>query len=622
MNPYIKNSPGPIRKKILLIWIIFLVCLGLYWLQLAITHRTHVQEVEQQAKLRANQLSEALSLQTDYQLRKLNFVLEHLGKHWWGESYSAGQDELNSIVRQAQNSLPNGAILRIFVADRAGQVKYNFDGEHNNSGPEAVSDQDYFKAQISSTTPALFISKPTLDKGLQRWVVNLSRPVYDGNQLAYVIALSVAVEHLAESYRRVFPDPSDVVVLLADDGQYITRNHALLQAMGTYVSADRDFLTKPELDQGQYEAAALLDGVTRYYSWRRIPNYPLILSLGLGKDKIMSPVVHSLKYSHVQNAIATALLIIAALWITRLAMVRSKQELLMQQTLLSLEKQHLRLVSLLDEYTAGVLLLDENDMIVIINQKCCDLLRLNKKPSELRGKSQQYLQNLLDTECRGWLGSELPSQQHHDARHNRHLMVDRLRINASVGYLGQIWLIRDISQRVQKEQKLTTMANTDALTGLLNRRSFMSELNDYLAQYGSKQAHGALLMLDLDHFKRVNDTYGHPVGDLVLKQVAQIMQQNIRADDHTGRIGGEEFAILLRQTDMPQAMDLAERIRASIEKTRIITDSADIFITISIGVAPLTNINAEDALIQADQALYQAKSSGRNQVCQAALQST
>lgn len=125
---------------------------------------------------------------------------------------------------------------------------------------------------------------------------------------------------------------------------------------------------------------------------------------------------------------------------------------------------------------------------------------------------------------------------------------------------------------------------------------------------------GALFILDIDHFKAVNDTWGHPAGDVVLQNVARIIQNSLRKGDHTGRLGGEEFAVLLPSASGDEALMLAERIRRQLEEAIIETPEASIAVTISIGVALLYGHSIDSVQEAADKALYQAKHNGRNQV--------
>jgi two-component system, cell cycle response regulator len=158
------------------------------------------------------------------------------------------------------------------------------------------------------------------------------------------------------------------------------------------------------------------------------------------------------------------------------------------------------------------------------------------------------------------------------------------------------------------------LATTDGLTGLTNHRTFQEKLADLL---GRCQRHGlkmAMILTDIDHFKKVNDTYGHPVGDQVLRGVAKVVADQVRKIDVVARYGGEEFAILMEGTDAEGARILAERIRDEVRKVEFPSDKGGFSVTLSLGIADFPEDAPEkEALVErADQALYHAKHSGRN----------
>lgn len=164
--------------------------------------------------------------------------------------------------------------------------------------------------------------------------------------------------------------------------------------------------------------------------------------------------------------------------------------------------------------------------------------------------------------------------------------------------------------------KLEQSAVCDALTGLYNRRELMNRLEVEAAtakRYGTALA---LVMLDIDYFKQVNDNHGHQAGDDVLRALAQIMRNSLRVSDLPARYGGEEFAILCPHTGIDGAMDIAERIRRTLEQTPLTTRGGEVCMTLSAGVAGYRQqLSVEDLIKEADQALYEAKHNGRNRVC-------
>lgn len=169
-----------------------------------------------------------------------------------------------------------------------------------------------------------------------------------------------------------------------------------------------------------------------------------------------------------------------------------------------------------------------------------------------------------------------------------------------------------------QEAELIRLATTDSLTEVFNRRHFLEQLVAQIARLQRLGESCALLMLDLDHFKQVNDTYGHAVGDEVLRHFARLACRGLRQIDLVGRIGGEEFAVLLPGEGMDGAMKAAERIRQSIasEPTPTSTAAGMVGVTVSIGVTRLatTDTGPDTALGRADTALYRAKAAGRNRV--------
>jgi diguanylate cyclase (GGDEF)-like protein len=168
--------------------------------------------------------------------------------------------------------------------------------------------------------------------------------------------------------------------------------------------------------------------------------------------------------------------------------------------------------------------------------------------------------------------------------------------------------------------ELRQLATTDFLTGLANRREFMAKVGDELARL--QRAPGlraAVLMLDLDHFKNVNDRHGHAAGDAVLQHFALRVSAELRKNDVAGRVGGEEFAILLPGADLVSAQALAERLRTRLREGALNWQGHTITVTVSIGMAALDERDqtADAVLVRADQALYHAKAAGRDQVVRA-----
>lgn len=178
--------------------------------------------------------------------------------------------------------------------------------------------------------------------------------------------------------------------------------------------------------------------------------------------------------------------------------------------------------------------------------------------------------------------------------------------------VDQIGILSSFAALVVDEFELRTIAKRDHLTGLLTRRATAAQAETAIA---SRDAHGrpaALVLLDIDHFKAINDSYGHPVGDIVLQKVARVCKAMLRAGDALGRVGGEEFALILPETDADRASDIAERLRREIADMPCDHDPRGV--TASFGVAVLDDsiMTFVDWMEAADEPLYAAKRGGRN----------
>jgi diguanylate cyclase (GGDEF)-like protein len=190
--------------------------------------------------------------------------------------------------------------------------------------------------------------------------------------------------------------------------------------------------------------------------------------------------------------------------------------------------------------------------------------------------------------------------------------------NSILGWLAetQAKLAQAETEHKRLESELRDQAITDSLTGLGTRRHFLTRLEDeYTRLHRLNSPKASVLMLDLDHFKSVNDTMGHAVGDAVLVHFANLVMGQVRKIDSVGRLGGEEFAILLPATDLEDAKVFAERLRHKIATTPLVKDGHTIAFTVSIGVACMEDEEPVNiSLARADAALYRAKAAGRNKV--------
>lgn len=221
----------------------------------------------------------------------------------------------------------------------------------------------------------------------------------------------------------------------------------------------------------------------------------------------------------------------------------------------------------------------------------------------LRRVRELYADPLLEDHCEIALKNGRTLE-----RHSRALR------DAGRRYLGRVWFFRDITARKRTERELRELSQIDPLTGVANRRFFFQRANEEFERARRFGRALSLVMLDIDHFKVVNDRWGHAAGDRVLRALCENCAQLLRKVDLLARVGGEEFAVLLPDTDLEGAWQLAERLRLGAAARSVPEGSETIRFTVSAGVATLLPADSalDEVLRRADRALYEAKAAGRN----------
>ncbi|WP_064792191.1 GGDEF domain-containing protein [Shewanella woodyi] len=195
------------------------------------------------------------------------------------------------------------------------------------------------------------------------------------------------------------------------------------------------------------------------------------------------------------------------------------------------------------------------------------------------------------------------------------VISDNKQMEASLNTMNE-----EVSSLKSEMENLSIVAQTDQLTSLFNRRAFEKEIESHMIHYKQDHSASCLLVVDIDHFKSFNDTHGHLVGDKVLAYVALALKKTVKGTDFVARYGGEEFVVLLPNTELNDALTVAELVRQKIANQKLSIGKEDKHslgsITVSVGVSTLHNSDdRESYFIRADEALYRAKSSGRNCIC-------
>jgi diguanylate cyclase (GGDEF)-like protein/PAS domain S-box-containing protein len=283
-----------------------------------------------------------------------------------------------------------------------------------------------------------------------------------------------------------------------------------------------------------------------------------------------------------------------------------------------------QLAAIIEATPDGVALIDPQCSFHYINPACRAMLGLGRDepvaaltlldfcPSELHSRIER--EALPVTTQTGRWSAEVELVTRGGRRFPASLVLfAHKEANARVSLFSLI--VRDISEQKQREAELAHLAHHDALTGLFNRRRFQEELDNRLAQARRYGIQGALLFIDVDGLKAVNDTLGHQAGDALLSSLAALLRERLREVDIVARLGGDEFAVLIAAPDTPHASAVAERLLQAVRQQTKQAASPLQHCTISIGIAvfPQHGATANELIEHADLALYSAKSYGRNQ---------
>ncbi|GHD57236.1 sensor domain-containing diguanylate cyclase [Jeongeupia chitinilytica] len=363
-----------------------------------------------------------------------------------------------------------------------------------------------------------------------------------------------------------------------------------------------------------------IDGITRQTAYQQIGDTPFFVAVSLSSNDYLARWHAETRYYLIGGALlmAMALLMAYFFWQSRQLSthLRSKEK--------RLDASESRFRQMIETTPVALVLSRPGDhFITYINQQASQMFAL-PQATALSMRVFQLYQDRLD--FLNQLENVRQSQPVRNLevrlrRSNGETFWGHLSMSLAQGSAGTTLLIgiSDITEHKALESELQRRATTDGLSGLANRAHFMDVSNHELIRAQRYGRPLTLMMIDIDHFKRINDAYGHDAGDAAIRAIAALCRSTLRDADVIGRLGGEEFAALLPETPMPMALLVAERLRARIEAHELVIPSGEtIRFTASIGITPLEpgDTLIDPLLKRADLALYDAKHAGRNRVCQ------
>lgn len=611
------NTASRLRILALLLLLSSVAMSGAYWWRLSVTHEQLRKDTLAEGNRRAVQIVDLQAQHMEALLLSFDLALRH-----FRDAYQGGrQATTEEIARSALKSFPKGSLLNLSAIDAKGYLSFSVltPGERTFLG-----DRDYFAFHRNSKADSLYITKPVVSRITGSWVVLISRPLFRQGAFAGVANITLDPRYLGSMLAKLEMGSDDVATLAYHDGSYLARSRDLAGALGKALPADRPFLAAGAPARGSFRAVASFDAVPRLYAWNRLEAYPFIAIVGLGEQAMLRPVDEEIAATRNRSAAGNTLILSLVIVVAWLLLRMAHQHAALLTSNARFERTADTVPVALYDY---VLNPDGSNRFIYMSHRSKEIFGL--EPEVIMADANSFWRLVDPEDLRRLQEEDLAANSaglafNTDFRittpsgEKKWLHVESKPNPAQPGEPA-VWsgFVLDITDRKHIEDELLTMATTDFLTGLPSRRSFIIRLEDELARLNrAVEQPIALLMLDLDHFKNINDTYGHATGDSMLRHFASLVANELRRIDMAGRLGGEEFGIILPGADGKAARVFAERLCERILNSPLVENGRRIKFTVSIGVTHLrvSDSDPDVALARVDKFLYRAKERGRNRV--------
>ena len=486
--------------------------------------------------------------------------------------------------------------------------------------PVNVSDRAYFQAHVVQDTGKPFIGPAVTGRMTGQSVFHVSRRVNNADgSFGGVAVIAISTDYFADFFRRITLEEINFL-LVGMDGFVRATSGDNKQMLGKALDNPeiRRVLGQPATAGTELIDSRLEKG-RRFVSYRIAREYGIVSIVTQSEAKVLSLFWQRRVLYYGAAALFTLLLAFLLLFLYR-ASQQQKQLQLSVQSAMEQAEYYLDM--------AGTLLvaLDLNGRVTMLNQQGAEILGYAEE--DLIGKD--LVEVIIPAEHRDLVRSRfhqviasnppLPKKAMdmdvltRDGKRRTLSWITNLLRNLQGDIVGILSSAVDVTERRQMEEELLRLVATDPLTGLSNRRSLLEAGEQQFQLFRRHQRPLALCLMDIDHFKRINDRYGHANGDLVLVRLAEVCRSTLRTADLCGRFGGEEFVVILPDTTLETACIAAERLREVIERQTVETDAGSIRFTVSIGVAAAepNHTSISDLIRMADVYMYAAKNSGRN----------
>lgn len=586
--------------------VVLLALLTLSWGYFVYTFARDYRSIEKQCSDNVSSLAIGLETHTRQVLRGISLLLLDIERHFTNHPPLELQSMFSAWIKRT----PELAALAV-IDSRSGEVLFS-----HNGFPFASSPFESTFVAPAGKEHSLQIADDLYRGPDGQNLVALFRQDQRGERPLLAVAL-LQVDHLLGFHPETTPGPNGSAAIFHHSGLLLARRPHGEQLVGRFFSAGPLFSEiLPESSEGVNLASKSTDGVSRIVAYRKLADFPLVVTVGIPIDRALADWQSRLLNS-LMIQIAVSLTVVLSL----VMLVRTLSRV--EKAKLELEEREEHFRSVANSSVDAVISVNHAERIRFWSLGAEHIF--NCPSTEAYGMPiscflhfvtdgnpltlNQLLENVLPGASQRTF--EIQGQRKNGEEFPTELSISR---GIAAGQSLFTLIVRDVTERKQMEERIRRLASHDNLTGLPNRGLLMDRLDVAMAQVRRQGGQFALLFIDLDKFKPVNDNYGHDAGDRLLKQATQRMLDTVRASDTVARVGGDEFAVLLSNVEDEVSVSRACETLLAALRRKFSVSGHQVMISCSIGVAFYhgQEQTAVELLGRADIAMYAAKRAGKN----------
>jgi len=576
-----------------------------------------------QATISSRNISELLSQNISAEFDKADVLLQSVRNSLQAthtEIVDHNFSTLKDYISQSESVIPMALSLR--VTDKNGKIILGKDVQQNN--PVNLNDIDFFKKLREDSSDRLVVTGPVFGRISKQWMIVIARRInaHDGS-FAGTVSVNFACSKFEKFLSKIALGRYGAATIRTTDLALISRFPSANDQIGSKeVSQKLREIMQINEDGGEYLAITAIDGIERSNTYHKLQRYPFYVIVGLGTEDFLLEW-----HTHIWLFTSLAVLAIFITCLAAIQVYRTNGRLALEVAEHKIAEKELRISAIAFESQEGISVTDANANILRVNQAFTNITGysaeevIGQNPRILKSGRQDksfYSAMWEKINSTGVWEGEIWNKRKNGEIYPEHLIITAVKGSDEI-VTNYVATLTDITHTKAAEDEIKYLAFYDPLTLLPNRRLLLDRLRQALASQARNGQSGALIFIDLDNFKTLNDTLGHDIGDMLLQQVANRLESCVREGDTVARLGGDEFVVMLEDLSI-DSIEAAEQTKIIGRKILFSLNqqyqlgSHKYNNTPSIGATLFKNNeqSVDDLMKQADIAMYQSKKAGRN----------